>query len=91
MPYIKHADREKFYQDIFNISRNIESEGELNFVITSLIHHELIKKGKTYQNMNNLVGALECAKNEFIRVVMGPYEDYKKKTNGNISSLDLDN
>ncbi len=91
MPYIKKEDRIKFENDISKISKNINSDGELNYVITLLVHNELLKRGRNYQNMNNLVGVLECVKNEFIREVVSPYENIKKEANGNISFLDRNN
>ena len=88
MPYIKKEDRKKFDTAIDLLSERITTDGDLNYVITSLVHKILENRGVNYQNMNNLVGALECAKGEFMRVVMGPYEDRKRKENGNVSNLD---
>jgi hypothetical protein len=34
--------------------------------------------------MNNIIGVLECAKQEFYRKVCSPYEDQKSKDNGNV-------
>lgn len=88
MPYIKKENRLKFDTLISNLSDEITCEGDLNYIITSLIHFEIIKKGKNYQVVNNLIGALECAKMELYRVIIGPYEDIKLKENGNVSRLD---
>jgi hypothetical protein len=88
MPYIKYEDRKKFSREIEILSKNIESDGELNYVFSSIIHKILEKRGINYQNMNNLIGSLECCKNEFLRVVVGPYEDSKKQSNGSVSNLD---
>mgnify|MGYP001287649377 CR=1 FL=1 len=88
MPYIKKEHRKLFDSNIKILSDQISCDGDLNYIITSLVHKELLKRGVNYQNMNNLVGSMECAKNEFIRVVIGPYEDKKRVQNGNISELD---
>jgi hypothetical protein len=62
--------------------------GELNYLITSLLHTFLKKQGKNYGNINTLIGVLECTKLELYRMVAAPYEDVKKLTNGAISDLD---
>jgi len=90
MPYIKKENRIKFDALIDELSDQITCEGDLNYIITSLVHFEIIKKGKNYQVVNNLIGALECAKLELYRVVIGPYEDIKLKENGNVSRLDAE-
>jgi hypothetical protein len=88
MPYIKEKEREKFKVSISYLAHLIETDGDLNYCISLLIHQLLKKRGVNYQNMNNLVGSLECAKNEFTRTVMGPYEDKKRLENGSVSELD---
>lgn len=88
MPYIKPENRKVFEKPINEISENIISDGELNFVITSLLHKELNKRGLNYQNVNDLVGMLECAKLEFYRTVAAPYENIKMDQNGRVSNLD---
>jgi len=88
MPYIKKENRVKFQEALWKLGPEITCEGDLNYVITSLIHYELIKKGLTYQNVNNLIGALECAKLELYRMIAAPYEDTKIKENGSVSDLD---
>ncbi len=63
-------------------------EGDLNYVITYLLHKELEKRGLNYQNANNLIGALECAKLEFYRTIIAPYENIKMDENGRVSQFD---
>jgi hypothetical protein len=88
MPYIKEEDRVKFDDAIEVLSEKIEVEGDLNYCISLLCHKILQKKGVNYQNVNNIMGALECAKLEFYRVVAAPYENVKMDVNGRISNLD---
>ena len=88
MPYISQINRGKFDSSIVDLSNKIETDGELNYCISKLTHEILIKKGLSYQNINSIIGALECAKLEFNRIVVGRYEDKKIKENGNISDLD---
>jgi hypothetical protein len=88
MPYIKREDRYFITDRVNALSEMIRNDGDLNYAISLLIHKQLDKRGVNYANMNNLVGAMECAKNEFIRTVMGPYEDKKRLENGSVSKLD---
>jgi len=62
--------------------------GELNYLITCLCHRYIHDKGLRYDNINEVIGVLECARLEFYRQVAAPYEDKKKCENGAISSLD---
>jgi hypothetical protein len=80
MPYIKQSDRKELAEDP---KRDIENEGELNYVITEMIFH-YFKEKPNYQSINAIVGALESAKLEFYRRVAGPYEDKKIKENGDV-------
>lgn len=88
MPYIKSEEREKYQDLVEKLSDLIESDGELNYVITLLMHKQIYKRGLKYQNLNNLIGALECAKLELYRKVIGGYEDQKILINGPITGLD---
>lgn len=90
MPYIKDENREKFFESLTELTESITCEGDLNYIITSLVHMQLMKKGLKYQEINNLIGALECAKLELYRVIAAPYENLKMKENGNVSTLDSD-
>lgn len=88
MPYIKQEKRSELDPLIEDLSEGISCEGDLNYIMTSLIHKEINKKGKNYQTLNNLIGALECAKLELYRTIIGPYEAIKLLENGNVSELD---
>lgn len=84
MPYIKFEDREKFDSLVKDLSKLIEHEGDLNYVITCLLHHEVEKDGCNYKNLNRLQGVMDCAGKEFYRKVVAPYEDLKIKLNGDV-------
>lgn len=58
--------------------------GELNYALTRLVIAYLNYKGLKYVNLNDVVGALECAKLEVYRRVAGPYEDKKIQSNGDV-------
>ena len=85
MPYIKQSDKEAVEQF------GPETPGELNFVLTRVCIRYLEKhaKGINYGTMSEVVGALECAKLEFSRRVMAPYEDKKIRLNGDVYPEEL--
>lgn len=80
MPYIKDYDKGDLELDPFG-ARNC---GELNYVITKLIIAYMKKHGKNYQTCNDIVGALDNAKDEFKRRIQNPYENYKILENGDV-------
>lgn len=92
MPYIKPEDRPKFDRAIQILAQNIETPGELNYVITKLCHSAAhgtpsdVDGGSElcYSRINSVVGTLECVKQEFYRRVAVPYEDKKIEENGDV-------
>ena len=81
MPYIKPDLRDELNDDM---ARLPETPGELNFVITSIINGYRHSQGLSYQTINDIVGALECAKLEFVRRIVNPYENAKMAENGDV-------
>jgi len=95
MPYIKQEDR----VNLSTIAMNLHSElrrlsggpephfrhvaGNLNFFISTVIN-ELLKDDRSYARINELIGALECAKLEVYRKLVAPYEDTKAVLNGEV-------
>lgn len=75
MPYISKS-RQNDLIDLVPIV-NPSSAGELNFMITKLMIQYLKDKGLSYATANEIVGAVECAKREFQRRVVDPYENQK--------------
>jgi hypothetical protein len=84
LPYI---DKERRYQlDSKVIDVLPKTAGELNYKITKLLIDYLDGKedGLNYQAINDIVGALELAKLEFVRRVVAPYENSKIISNGEV-------
>jgi hypothetical protein len=81
MPYIHQDDRL-----LLELNGNTSSTtpGELNYVITNVCIEYMNTKGKNYQTVNDIVGALENAKLEFYRRIAAPYEDLKIQQNGDV-------
>lgn len=85
MPYIKQEDREVlFQQESDGIPMQPQTPGELNYVFTLFAKQYFAQKGRNYQAINDIVGALESCKLEFYRRVAVPYEDIKIKENGDV-------
>ncbi len=57
-------------------------EANINYVVTRLL---VLAYGKTsYDDINDVVGALECAKLEFYRRKAGPFSDQEAFVNGDV-------
>ena len=78
MPYIEKQQREDY------VDKQIETPGVLSYALSQEIRYYLFKKPLSYALLNDVVGVLECLKQEFIRQKLNPYEDQKRKENGDI-------
>ncbi len=56
----------------------------LNNIITKTCIAYLEKSEGKYKDYNEIIGALECAKLEFYRRAVVPYEEQKIKENGDV-------
>ena len=79
MPYIKQEERQILDSWIDQLRTHILTPGELNYVITRLCEIDEI----SYNNINEKIGVLECAKLELYRR-LAVYEDSKIQENGDI-------
>jgi hypothetical protein len=80
VPYIDQAARERLAQ-----GARPETAGELNYALTRLVDQYLVDKGGIrYAHLNEVVGALECAKLELYRRLAVPYEDGKIREAGDV-------
>lgn len=76
MPYIKEEVRAA-------AAVTPMTEGELNYAITRLCWN-FTRHREGYSVFNQVVGALELAKQEYIRRIVSPYEDKKCAENGDV-------
>ena len=89
IPYIKQQDRKKLNIFIDNLVACLNELGEdklagsLNYIISTLLGKLWLKKQR-YVRINELMGVLECVKQEFYRRIAVPYEEYKKRIEGDI-------
>ncbi|KKN32421.1 hypothetical protein LCGC14_0814090 [marine sediment metagenome] len=84
MPYITPEDRALISLRYGTQRCHPCTAGELNFVFTELILEYLEVCGLSYQTCNDIIGALEQAKDEFRRRVVHRYEDIKIEENGDV-------
>jgi hypothetical protein len=85
MPYIKLAARNRFENLLNHIMHNLPADaGELNYLISRIIDLYIKVKGKNYANLNEVIGVLECVKQEYYRRVISVYENIKMKENGDV-------
>lgn len=80
MPYINQARR-----DAILAGERPQNAGELNYSITVLVDEYLqAQGGLRYAHLNEVVGAMECAKLELYRRLAVPYEDQKIREAGDV-------
>ena len=81
MPYIKSKeDRERLNKILLDNFLFFTKKGNINYFLCKLFTLNEIN----YGNARNFIGELECAKLELYRRFVAPYEDLKKKENGDI-------
>jgi hypothetical protein len=90
MPYINKKERERLAIEGVALCE-VGTPGQLNYVITKIIHNHIKQCGLRYDTINTVIGVLECAKLELYRMIAAPYENQKHSENGSVSELDKDN
>jgi len=89
MPYIAKDERDDMDYALNLLKAYLEVSddlpvGKLNYIVSSLVSHLIGIYGTSYTIGNNLVGVLECAKQELYRRILIPYEDAKIELNGDV-------
>jgi hypothetical protein len=85
MPYITQDQRLTIDELLSDGCTYVQTPGELNYLITTVIQGYLLGKPKVgYAQYNEVVGVLECLKLELYRRVIAEYENKKIKENGDV-------
>lgn len=87
MPYIKAADRHEIDEAIrstLDLARRGARAGEINYIVTRILHEHALAIGADYTAYNECIGILESAKLEFYRRQVAVYEDQVKARNGEV-------
>ena len=88
MPYIKQEVRDIIDPVLVKLPDDL-SIGDVNYIMTQVCCKYLKQKGLNYENINAVVGALECAKLEAYRRVAVGYENRKIDLNGDAYPVEL--
>lgn len=88
MPYITPKEREPYLLHLEEIVAQLPVgeealAGHLNFCISYMMNR-LFEERHRYVRVNTLMGAIEGAKQEFYRLHVIPYEEEKRKENGDV-------
>ena len=90
MPYIRPSERAEIDGHVFDLAVVIDTTGDLNYAMSTLIDALFEDTGHqttwpvNYDSFNSVLGVLEAVKMELYRRVIAPYEDEKKKLNGEV-------
>jgi hypothetical protein len=77
MTYITKKAKEELFD------RDPETPEEIQYLIAAMINDYLDDKGAySYSTLNEVMGALSGAQQEFYRKVVAPHEDKKEMING---------
>lgn len=84
MPYLTKEHREQVHRRGFPLNG-----AELNYLITyhagKLYHDRVLShEGLHYDDLAEILAAMEGAQDEFKRLKMWPYEDAKRERNGEV-------
>lgn len=81
MPYIPKNKRELLKD--YNWVPLPQNPGELNYAICRLVDR-VLGPSPQYEDLNAVVGVLECVKQEVYRRILSPYEDMKIGQHGDV-------
>jgi exonuclease I len=79
MPYIKPYRRR-----LIGLYQDAKTPGELNYMLTQHCLTFIRQRGTCYDSYNEVIGVLECMKQELYRKAVAPYEEKKIKENGDL-------
>lgn len=80
MPYLASKQRRR---ELDAGARPVDG-AELNYCISRLADGFVADHGLAYHTLEEIVGAMESAKAEFQRRIVGPYEETKLKDHGEV-------
>jgi len=98
LPYIRDEFRRKIDQHFHDYGLNHftpRNGAEMNYIVCTLVRnflglHPEIEKNIAYSQIQEMIGALECAKMELYRRIAVPYEDQKIDENGDFLIFDAE-
>lgn len=81
MPYIENSVRELLIED----QESPQCPRELEFILTQICSDYLdLKGGVCHAGIIEIIGVLECVKQEFFRLIVSPYNEQSRFENGDV-------
>ena len=71
MPYIPKSERNKAFENV------LTNAGVLNYSIHQTVNLYFEQNNRNYQTINDVIGVLECVKQELYRRMASEYEEIK--------------
>ena len=87
MPYIAKEGRPILDIPIHVLSTEIQSKGDLNYVICELVGQLILNTKISYTQISEWIDAVDGAENELRRRLLDPYEVLKMIENGDVPSF----
>lgn len=89
MPYIRRDARPRIDARMSNLLKDVVHgpaimEGEMNYIITTLVWEYVKQRGGNYAAFNAAFGILSCVTQELYRRKLASYEDGKVEANGDV-------
>ncbi len=91
MPYISRKERGRYQELVSQLAAVISEDkivrpGQINYVVSLLLDRVYGSKMR-YSDHNEVIGVLECIKQEFYRRKTSPYEDQKIFSEGDLTEI----
>jgi len=88
MPYTLDKDRANIREIIPTLVNQINVKGDLNYTICEIVGQLCLRDGGiSYTSTSNWIDGVHGAEAELRRRLLGPYEDLKKRQNGDVESF----
>jgi len=87
MPYIAKEGRPILDIPVHVLANEIQSKGDLNYVICELVGQLILKTKISYTQISEWIDGVDGAENELRRRLLNPYEVLKMIENGDVPSF----
>lgn len=86
MPYVMQAIRDDVEAELRSVARRLITQGDLTYAISVLMDEYVmsVAGAVTYHTLSRARASAQDASDEWYRRVMAPYEDSKRRENGDV-------
>lgn len=88
MSYIDNKKRPEISKAVMELMSQLQEKSDYGYAILLLMHSYIHKKGMNSENISDIIGVMECAKQEFHRTIAVPVDEKNKREHGPVSNLD---